>query len=138
MTSPSSTNRRALAFILSTVTLDAMGIGILVPVTPRLILHLSGQGLDRAAIYGGWLTATFAVVQFFAGPVLGSLSDRWGRRPVLLISLAAFGASYILMAFAPNLAWLFVAQALTGLFGATPATAGAYIADITNRDEFLF
>jgi len=128
-------NRRALLFILSTVMLDAMGMGLLVPVTPRLILELSGEGLDRAAVYGGWLTATFAIVQFLAGPVLGSLSDRLGRRPVLLISLAAFGLSYLMMAGAPTLLWLFAAQALTGLFGATPATAGAYIADITTREE---
>jgi MFS transporter, DHA1 family, tetracycline resistance protein len=123
--------RRALLFILLTVALDSLGLGILVPVVPRLILELSGAGLARAAVYGGWLTATFAIVQFMAGPLLGSLSDRVGRRPVLLISLAAFGCSYVLMGLAPSLAWLFVAQALTGLFGATPATAGAFIADVT-------
>lgn len=128
-------NRRALAFILLTVMLDAMGMGLLVPVTPRLILALSGEGLTKAAVYGGWLTATFAIVQFMAGPALGSLSDRAGRRPVLLVSLTAFGLSYVLMAFAPSLAWLFAAQALTGLFGATPATAGAYIADITSKKD---
>jgi DHA1 family tetracycline resistance protein-like MFS transporter len=127
--------RRALFFILSTVMLDAMGMGLLLPVTPKLILALSGDGLGQAAVYGGWLTATFAIVQFLAGSALGSLSDRVGRRPVLLISLAAFGLSYVLMAFAPTLAWLFAAQALTGLFGATPATAGAYIADITTPEE---
>jgi DHA1 family tetracycline resistance protein-like MFS transporter len=128
-------DRQALIFILITVALDAMGIGLLIPVIPRLILLLSGQGLVYAAIYGGWLTATFATVQFLAGPILGSLSDRFGRRPVLLVSLAAFGLSYCLMAFAPSLRWLFVAQAITGLFGATPATAGAYIADISQAGE---
>jgi len=125
------TDRRALAFILLTVTLDSMGMGLLVPVTPRLILELSGEGLARAAVFGGWMTAAFAAVQFLAGPVLGSVSDHVGRRPVLLVSLAAFGLSYVLMGFAPTLAWLFAAQLLTGLFGATPATAGAYIADVT-------
>ena len=128
-------DRRALAFILITVMLDAMGIGLLVPVIPRLILQLTGQGLVYAAIYGGWLTATFATVQFMAGPILGSLSDRFGRRPVLLLSLAAFGVSYLLMAFAPSIHWLFAAQAITGLFGATPATAGAYIADISQAER---
>ena len=108
-----------------------MGLGLLIPVTPRLILDLTGEGLARAAVYGGWLTATFAIIQFFAGPLLGSISDHVGRRLVLLVSLAAFGLSYVLMAFAPSLAWLFAAQMLTGLFGATPATAGAYLADIT-------
>ena len=82
-------------------------------------------------MYSGWLTATFAVVQLMAGPILGAFSDRFGRRPVLLLSLTAFGCSYFLMGFAPSLAWLFLAQVLTGLFGATPATAGAFIADVT-------
>jgi DHA1 family tetracycline resistance protein-like MFS transporter len=129
------TDRRALAFILLTVTLDSMGMGILVPVTPKLILELSGEGLARAAVYGGWLTAAFAAVQFLAGPVLGSVSDHFGRRPVLLASLTAFGLSYVLMGFAPSLTWVFAAQLLTGLFGATPATAGAYIADVTPEAE---
>lgn len=126
---------RSLVFILLTVGLDSLGLGILVPVIPRLILDLTGQGLTRAAVYGGWLVATFAAVQFLAGPILGSISDRIGRRPVLLVSLAAFGCSYILMGVAPTLPWLFVAQVLTGLFGATPATAGAYIADISATTE---
>jgi DHA1 family tetracycline resistance protein-like MFS transporter len=123
--------RRALAFVLVTVALDATGIGLLIPVIPRLVADLSGEGLAAAAIYGGWLTAVFAGVQFFAGPILGSLSDYYGRRPVLLLSLTAFGASYILMGFASSLLWLFAAQMLAGLFGATPSTAGAYIADIS-------
>lgn len=124
-----------LYFLLLTVTLDTMGLGLLIPVTPKLILALSGQGLARAAVYGGWLMASFAATQFFAGPLLGSISDRVGRRPVLLTSLAAFGVSYVLMALAPTLTWLFVAQLLTGLFGATPATAGAYVADISSPAE---
>jgi DHA1 family tetracycline resistance protein-like MFS transporter len=127
--------RRAVAFLLLTVTLDAMGIGLLIPATPQLILALTGKGLTHAAVYGGWLTATFAIVQLVAGPILGSLSDHHGRRPVMLLSLAAFGFSYLLMAFAPSLAWLFLAQALAGLFGATPATAGAYLADVSKPEE---
>jgi DHA1 family tetracycline resistance protein-like MFS transporter len=127
----SGTQRRVLLFILLTVALDSMGMGMLTPVTPQLILELSGLGLAQAAVFGGWLTAAFAGMQFLAGPMLGSLSDRLGRRPVLLVSLAAFGLSYVLMGLAPTLAWLFAAQLLTGLFGATPATAGAYIADVT-------
>jgi DHA1 family tetracycline resistance protein-like MFS transporter len=125
------TPQRVVYFLLLTVALDAMGLGLLIPVTPQLILKLTGEGLARAAIYGGWLTATFAIIQFFAGPLLGSISDHTGRRPVLLISLGAFGLSYVLMGYAPSLAWLFLAQMLTGLFGATPATAGAFLADIT-------
>ena len=127
--------QRAGWFVLVTVVLDAMGLGLLIPVIPVLIQQLTGQGLAEAAVYGGWLTAVFAGVQFFASPVLGSLSDHFGRRPVLLVSLCAFGLSYILMSVAPTLAWLFLAQALTGLFGATPSTAGAYIADVTPPAE---
>ena len=132
---PRAATRHALNFILITIALDALGLGLLAPVIPRLIVHLTGEGLARAAEYGGWLTATFAAVQFVAGPVLGSLSDRYGRRPVLLISLGAFGVSYVLMALAPSLAWLFAAQVLTGIFGATPATAGAFVADLTPPAE---
>lgn len=127
--------RRALAFILLTMGLDALGIGLLIPVLPKLILELTGEGLTRAAVYSGWLTATFAAVQLLAGPLLGSFSDRFGRRPVLLLSLTAFGCSYVLMGFAGSLVWLFAAQVLTGLFGATPATAGAFIADVTRPEE---
>ncbi|MCC7462416.1 MAG: TCR/Tet family MFS transporter [Gammaproteobacteria bacterium] len=121
-----------MAFILITVVLDATGIGLLAPVLPRLIGELSGADLTRAAVYGGWITALFAIVQFLAAPLLGNLSDRFGRRPVLLASLAAFGLNYLVMGFAPSLAWLFVAQAVAGLCGATAATAGAYLADISN------
>lgn len=131
----SKLERHAGWFVLVTVTLDAMGLGLLIPVIPVLIQELTGQGLSQAAVYGGWLTGVFAGVQFFAAPVLGSLSDHFGRRPVLLVSVGAFGLSYVLMSVAPTLAWLFLAQALTGLFGATPSTAGAYIADVTPREE---
>jgi MFS transporter, DHA1 family, tetracycline resistance protein len=132
---PTGGRQRVLFFILLTVTLDAMGIGLLIPVIPKLIQYLTGGGFAVAAVYGGWLTATFAAAQFFAGPILGSLSDRLGRRPVLLVSLGSFGLSYVVMAAAPSLVWLFVAQLLTGIFGATPATAGAFIADTTPPTE---
>jgi len=125
----------AIAFILATVALDATGIGILIPITPTLIRELGGGGLDQAALYGGWLTALFAIVQFGAGPILGSLSDHYGRRPVLLTSIAAFGLSYVLMGLAPSLLWLFIAQFLAGLFSATHGTASAYLADVTPPAE---
>lgn len=122
-------------FILVTVALDTMGASLLIPVMPQLIASLTGEGLASAARYGGALSALFAVVQFLAAPVLGNLSDHFGRRPVLLASLAAFGLNYLLMSHAPSLAWLFVAQGLAGLFGATTATAGAYLADVTPPAE---
>lgn len=127
--------RRLFGFLLLVVVLDAMGIGLLVPATPALILSLSGAGMAEAAVYGGWLMATFALVQLVAGPILGSLSDAYGRRPVLLVSLVAFGLSYVLMGFSPALGWLFLSQALAGLFGATPATAGACLADVTPPEQ---
>jgi DHA1 family tetracycline resistance protein-like MFS transporter len=123
--------RGALGFILVTVALDATGLGILIPVTPELIRELGQGGLEHAVVIGGWLSALFAVMQFGASPVLGNLSDQFGRRPVLLASLSAYGLSYVLMGFAPTLAWLFVAQCLTGLFSATHGTAYAYVTDVT-------
>jgi len=128
-------SRRAHLFIAGTVAIDAIGIGILAPIMPKLIEELTGEGLSRAAVYGGWLTALFASVQFFVSPILGNLSDRFGRRPVLLPSLCAFGIAYLLMGLAPTISWFFVAQALAGAFGATFSTAGAYIADVTKPEE---
>lgn len=123
--------RGALGFILVTVALDATGLGILIPVTPELIRELGQGGLEHAVLIGGWLSALFAVMQFGASPVLGNLSDQFGRRPVLLASLSAYGLSYVLMGFAPTLGWLFAAQCLTGLFSATHGTAYAYVTDVT-------
>jgi DHA1 family tetracycline resistance protein-like MFS transporter len=124
-----------MVFILITVALDAIGIGLLIPILPKLIAELTGQGLIRAAVYGGWITALFATMQFLAAPVLGNLSDAYGRRPVLLLSLTAFGLNYLLLAFAPAIGWLFVAQALAGTCSATAATAGAYLADISKPEQ---
>ena len=127
--------RGALGFILVTVALDATGLGILIPVTPQLIRELGHGNLQQAAVFGGWLTALFAAMQFGAGPVLGSLSDHFGRRPVLLASLSAFGLAYVLMGVAPSLSWLLAAQCLTGLFSATSGTAYAYVTDVTAPEE---
>lgn len=127
--------RRAVVFILLTILLDTIGFGIIAPVMPELIMELTGEGLSQAARYGGWLLFVYAVMQLFFAPVLGNLSDRFGRRPVLLISLAAFGFDYILMGFAPTLTWLFVGRALAGIFGATHSTANAFVADITAPED---
>jgi DHA1 family tetracycline resistance protein-like MFS transporter len=123
--------KRATIFILITILLDTIGFGIIAPVMPELIMELTGEGIGQAARYGGWLLFIYAVMQLFFAPVLGNLSDRFGRRPVLLCSLTAFGLDYILMGMAPTLTWLFVGRALAGVFGATHATANAYVADIT-------
>lgn len=129
------TNKRALSFVLITVLIDMIGFGVIIPVTPVLIAELTGQGLDRAAIDGGWLMFLYAAMQFVFAPIIGNLSDRFGRRPVLLCSLAAFGIDYTLMGFAPTLWWLFVGRAVAGVTGATASTANAYIADVSAPEE---
>lgn len=125
----------ALAFIFITVLVDTIGFGIILPVIPELIMELTGEGLSRASTYGGWLLFAFAIMQFFFGPVIGNLSDHFGRRPVLLLSLAAFGLDYLLMGFARSLVWLFVGRAVAGMAGAAYTTANAFIADVTAPEK---
>lgn len=127
--------RKAIVFILITVFIDTVGLGIIIPVMPELILGLTGEGLSSAAIYAGWLLFLYALMQFFFAPVLGNLSDRFGRRPILLISLFALGVDYIIMGMAPSLLWLYVGRILAGVAGATGTTANAYIADVSSADE---
>lgn len=128
-------SRHALAFILVTVVIDTVGFGIVIPVTPALIMQLTGEKLSGAAQYGGGLMFVYAALQFVCSPILGNLSDRFGRRPVLIGSLAALGLDYVLMGLAPSITWLFVGRALAGVFGATFPTASAYVADITSAQE---
>ncbi len=127
--------RLPLTFIVLTVALDAIGIGLMFPILPDLIRSLTGLGDRDAALWGGALTMTFAVMQFLSGPALGALGDRFGRRPVLLASVAAMGANYVVMAVTPSIWVLLVARALSGMAAATQATATAYIADITPPDR---
>jgi DHA1 family tetracycline resistance protein-like MFS transporter len=132
MTAAISANQnRALAFLFVTVLIDAIGFGIVIPVLPGLIVQLTGKGLAGAAEINGWIMFLYAVTQFVCGPVIGGLSDRFGRRPVLLASLTAFGLDYLVMAFAPTLAWLIAARLVAGVTGASFPTAYAYIADIS-------
>ncbi|WP_235927739.1 TCR/Tet family MFS transporter [Sandarakinorhabdus rubra] len=126
---------RALAFIFVTVLIDAIGFGIVIPVFPQLIVKLSGRTLAHAAEISGWIAFLYAGIQFLMGPVIGGLSDRFGRRPVLLASMLAFSLDYLVMAFAPTLAWLVAARAVAGITGATFPTAYAYIADVTPADK---
>ncbi len=123
--------RHALAFLFVTVLVDMIGFGIVLPVLPELIMELSDVNVSQASVYGGWLAFTYAVMQFFCGPIIGNLSDRFGRRPVLLFSLLAFGLDYLLMGLAPTLAWLFVGRAIAGVAGASYTSANAYVADIS-------
>ena len=127
--------RKALAFILITVFLDAVGIGVIIPVIPALLQELVGGSLSDVALYGGWLMFLFAALQFVTAPILGNLSDQFGRRPVLLASLAAYGADLVIMGAAPSIGWLFIGRALSGVFGATYAVAQAYIADTAPLEQ---
>lgn len=125
----------ALFFIFVTLLIDITGIGIIAPVAPTLIEQLTGKNTSDAALYAGFLGAAYSIMQFFFAPILGGLSDRYGRRPVLLASLFGFGLDYMLVAFAPNIAWLFVGRIFAGIMGASFTTAGAYIADISTPEN---
>jgi DHA1 family tetracycline resistance protein-like MFS transporter len=123
--------RATLGFILITVALDAIGIGLIFPVMPDLIEAVTGGTLASAALWGGVLAASYAVMQFIFGPVIGSLSDSYGRRPVLLVSLGVMALAYLGMALAPTIWLLLAARVMAGIAGATHATATAFIADIS-------
>lgn len=118
-------------FIFVTLLLDVIGIGIVIPVLPELVAGMLGGDESQAARYYGPLVSLYAIMQVLFAPLLGALSDRHGRRPVLLLSLAGMGISYLILAFAPSLAWLYAGRALAGITGATITTANAYMADIS-------
>ncbi len=130
-----NTNKKAILFIFITLLVDCTGIGIIIPVVPSLIQQLTGSNVSEAATYGGWLTFAYAIMQFIFSPVLGGLSDRYGRRPVLLISLLGLGIDYLFLFFAPDLWWLFVGRIIAGICGASFTTASAYIADISTEEN---
>jgi len=125
----------ALLFIFGTVCIDAIGLGIIIPVMPDLLKEVSDSGIAHAARWGGLLAASYAIMQFVFGPLLGSLSDRFGRRPVLLIGLVALCVDYLIMGFAESLAVLFLGRLMAGAAGATHVTAKAYIADISEPEK---
>lgn len=125
----------ALGFIFITIFIDVLGLGIIIPVLPKLLQSLGHIDVSTASQYNGWLTTVYATMQLVFASVLGNLSDRYGRRPVLLISLFGFGIDYLFMAFAPTIAWLFVGRTIAGISGASNSTATAYIADISTGDK---
>jgi MFS transporter, DHA1 family, tetracycline resistance protein len=130
-TGQTAQRRAAVLFIFITVVLDVLALGIIVPVLPPLVVDFLGGNTARAAeIYGLFATA-WALMQFVASPFLGALSDRFGRRPIILLSIAGLGLDYVLMALAPTLGWLFVGRVISGITSASFATAAAYIADVT-------
>lgn len=129
-------NRKAaLGFIFVTLLIDVIGLGIIIPVMPSLIVELIDGDLSTASQYGGWLIFAYAIMQFFCAPILGGLSDRFGRRSVLLISLFGFGLDYLFLAFAPTIGWLFVGRVIAGIMGASFTTATAYIADVSSPEK---
>lgn len=125
----------ALVFIFITVVIDTIGLGIIIPVIPVLIKELISGNLSEASTYGGWLMFSYAITQFFFASILGNLSDRFGRRPVLLLSLFGFGINYILMGLAPSIIWLFIGRLVAGITGASHTVAAAYIADVSPLEK---
>ena len=134
MTTP---KKSAITFIFITLLIDVMGWGLIIPVMADLIAQLKGIPVNEASTYGAFLLSVFAITQFLFSPVMGNLSDKYGRRPVLLLSLLGFGMDYIILAVAPDYSWLFVGRVIAGITGASFTTATAYIADVstdaTNR-----
>ena len=135
VTDPKPVSRHAITFIFITMLIDSIGLGIIIPVMPQLIEELTGDTLSNAAVYGGWLLFVYSLAQFICAPILGNLSDRFGRRPVLLMSLLTVGLDYILMGLAPTMIWLFIGRIISGMAGASYSTANAYIADITPPEK---
>lgn len=128
-------HRSAARFVFLVVLIDAIGLGIIMPVLPQIVMTLGHVGLSEATRIGGWLGMVYAAVQFVTGPLIGNLADRFGRRPVLLGSLGGFAVDYALMGFAPSLGWLFLGRVLAGFFGASYGAAGAAMADISAPED---
>ncbi|MCW3782385.1 TCR/Tet family MFS transporter [Defluviimonas salinarum] len=128
-------NRLALIFILMTVMIDAIGIGIIFPVMPNLLAEVTGADISHAALWGGVLATSFAVMQFLFGPVVGNLSDRFGRRPVMLTALGVMALDYAIMAVAGTIWLLLVGRVVAGITAATYTTASAYMADISPKED---
>lgn len=125
----------ALGFIFVTLFLDVFGIGLIIPILPKLIESLSGGNVAAAAHAFGWLASLYGLMQFLCAPLLGSLSDRFGRRPVILASLFGSGLDYLLLAFAPSLPWFFLGRIVAGITGANITAANAYIADVSPPEK---
>ena len=129
-------NRRfALGVVFFTALMDSIGFGIILPVTPTLLMEVSDKGLSSSAVYGGWLMFSFAIMQFISMPILGNLSDAYGRKPVLLGSLLVLSINYLIMGLAQSLLLLFIGRMISGVGSATFSTCNAYIADTTSVDE---
>ena len=127
--------RLPFVFIIVTLLLDSIGIGIIIPIMPDLVQELTGGTIGSAALWGGFLATTYAVMQFICGPTIGNLSDRFGRRPVLLIWVLVMVRDYILLSVADTIWLLFIGRLIAGITGATFSTAAAYVADISSKEK---
>lgn len=130
-----SSRKASLGFIFTTILIDVIGIAIIIPVAPALVMDLTGKSENEVAITVGLLMSSYAIAQFLFSPLLGTLSDTYGRRPIILLSLLGLGLDYVLHAFAPTLAWLFAGRILAGICGASFTVANAYIADISSKED---
>jgi DHA1 family tetracycline resistance protein-like MFS transporter len=130
-----SKKQAAIGFIFITMLIDITGWGIIIPVIPKLIKELIHGDISEAAKIGGWLTFAYAITQFVFAPLVGNLSDKFGRRPIILISLFAFSMDYLLLAFAPTITWIFIGRIIAGITGASITTASAYIADVSTPEN---
>src|ERR1700743_295287 len=141
MTGQQTASRFALIFIFMTMFVDTVGLGIIIPVIPQIIAELTGPysthaaAMSAAAAWGGWLQTAFAGMLFLFSPLIGNLSDRFGRKPVLIIALLAFGVDNLIIGFAPTIGWLFVGRILCGIAGASYTTANAFIADVSPPEK---
>ncbi len=129
------TGQAALGFIFVTMLIDVIGFGIIIPVLPSLIQRLIHGSLSDAAPYAGFLLTAYSLMQFLFSPLIGNLSDKYGRRPILLFSLLGFGIDYLFLAIAPSMGWLFVGRVIAGITGASFTTASAYIADVSTPEK---
>jgi DHA1 family tetracycline resistance protein-like MFS transporter len=127
--------KAAVNFILITIVIDIIGFGIIIPVLPELLAEMQGISINEASKFGGYLLFAFAIAQFLFSPIMGSLSDQFGRRPIILISLFGFCIDYLILALAPTYAWLIIGRILSGMSGASFTTASAYIADISTDED---
>jgi MFS transporter, DHA1 family, tetracycline resistance protein len=128
-----NTRKAAIGFIFVTLLIDVIGWGIIIPVMPGLISDMENVDTGNASSLNGWMLFAFSLTQFLFAPLVGNLSDKYGRRPILLVSLFGFGLDYILMSWAPSIEWLFVGRVIAGITGASFTTASAYIADISDE-----
>ncbi len=128
-------SNNAIIFIFLTLLIDVIGLGIIIPILPRLMMEMTGETVAEASAEGGWLMFAYASMMFVFSPILGNLSDRYGRRPIILFSLFGLGIDYLFMAMAPSLFWLFIGRIISGIMGASFTTASAFIADISTPEK---